>query len=238
MDVQVQILASSSAGNCYLLTDGRTRLLLECGIRFRDIQRSLDHRVTSLAGCLVSHEHGDHAKAAEDIMRAGVDLYASQGTLGALGITSHRAKAIRALERLRIGTWTVLPFATVHDAAEPLGFLLASEAGKVLYLTDTAYCPYRFQGLTHLMLEANYSIDVIRQNVASGAIPLTHKNRVIKNHMSIERALDMLRANDLGQVREIHLLHLSDGNSDAEQFKASVQRLTGKPTFIAQKGGP
>ncbi|MHB8928914.1 MAG: MBL fold metallo-hydrolase, partial [Bacillota bacterium] len=73
-----------------------------------------------------------------------------------------------------------------------------------------------------------------RQNVASGAIPLTHKNRVIKNHMSIERALDMLRANDLGQVREIHLLHLSDGNSDAEAFRRQVQELTGKPVYVAQ----
>ena len=235
MDIQIQVLASSSAGNCYAVTDGTTPLLLECGIRFKEIQQGLGHRVTSLAGCLVSHEHGDHAKAVSDITRAGVDVYASQGAINALGVASHRLRPIRAHQQFRLGTWTVLPFDVVHDAAEPLGFLLASRAGKVLYLTDTAYCPYRFNGLTHLMIEANYSLDVIRQNVATGAIPLSHKNRVIQSHMSIERVLDMLRANDLSQMREIHLLHLSDGNSDAERFRLQVQQATGKPVYVAAR---
>ncbi len=235
MDIEVRALASSSAGNCCYLTDGATPLLLECGIRFREIEQGLGHRVTGLAGCLVSHEHGDHARAAREIVRAGVDLYGSRGTIGALGLTGHRVKAIRALEQFQIGTWTVLPFATVHDATEPLGFLLASPAGKVLYLADTAYCPYRFVGLTHILVEANYSLDIIRRNVADGSVPVEHKNRVIRNHMSIERLLDMLRANDLCRVREIWLLHLSDGNSDAEAFQRRVREATGKPAYVAAR---
>jgi len=33
---------------------------------------------------------------------------------------------------------------------------------KVLYLTDTAYCKYRFRGLTHIMVECNHSWDILR----------------------------------------------------------------------------
>lgn len=233
MDIEICALASSSRGNCYAITDGRTQLLIECGIRFRDIQRGLGFRVSGLAGCLLSHEHEDHARAVRDLMRAGVDIYASRGTIDALGLSGHRLRPVRAHQTFTVGTWTVLPFDTVHDAAEPLGFLLASPAGKVLYLTDTAYCKYRFQGLTHLMIEVNYSMDLIRQNVAAGVIPLALKNRILRNHMSLERALDLLRANDLSQVREIWLLHLSDGNSDAERFKQEIMELTGKPVYVA-----
>lgn len=236
MDIQIQVLASSSSGNCYAVTDGATPLLLECGIRFKDIQAGTGHRVTSMAGCLVSHEHGDHAKAVSDVARAGVDVYASQGTIDALGVTHHRLRPIRAHHKFQLGSWTVLPFDIIHDAAEPLGFLLVSEAGKVLYLTDTAYCPYRFNGLTHLLIEANYSLDIIRQNVAAGSIPLSHKNRVIRSHMSIERVLDMLRANDLSRVREIWLLHMSAQSGDEAAFRRRVQEATGKPTFVAQEG--
>jgi len=235
MDIEIKVLASSSAGNAYIVSDGQNTLLIECGIKFKDIQRGLRFRASGLAGCLLSHEHNDHARAVKDVMRAGVDVYASEGTFETLGVKGHRAKVIKALKQFHIGSWIVLPFDTIHDASEPLGFLLASKVGgKVLYMTDSAYCKYRFKGLTHIMVEANYSEEIIRQNAKNGIIQQTLKNRIIRNHMSIERLLDMLRANDLSQVREIWLLHLSDNNSDAERFKREIQELTGKEVYIAE----
>lgn len=238
MDVEVRVLASSSAGNAYYISDGHTPVLIECGIRFHDLQQRLDYQVSTLAACLLSHEHADHARSARDVLRAGVDLYATQGTSDALGLDGHRLRPIRAREQAQIGTWTVLPFETVHDAAEPVGFLLASQTGaKVLYLTDSAYCRYRFRGLTHLLVEANWSRDILQRNVESGSLDPALARRIMRNHMSLERLLEMLKANDLSQVREIHLLHLSDGNSDADLFRRRVMAATGKPVYIALSGG-
>lgn len=227
------MLASGSGGNAYRVSDGETSLLLEAGIPFPEIRRGLGFGVSGLAGCLVSHEHGDHAKAVRDVMRAGVDVYASRGTIEALKVDGHRLAVIRAREQFRIGTWTVLPFETEHDAAEPLGFLLAAGGEKLLYATDTCYIRYRFRGLTHLMLEANHSDDLLRQAVEEGRVPAVLRRRIRRNHMSIERVLDMLRANDLSRVREIWLLHLSNDNSDAERFRREVEELTGKPVRVA-----
>lgn len=235
MDVEVRVLASSSAGNAYWISDGHTPVLIECGIRFRDLQQRLDYQVSTLAACLLSHEHVDHARAARDVLRAGVDLYATRGTIDALGFEGHRLRPIRSGQQVRIGTWTVLPFDTVHDAAEPVGFLLASKTGKVLYLTDSAYCRYRFRGLTHLLVEANWSRDILQRNVESGVLDPALARRIMRNHMSMERLLEMLAANDLSQVREIWLLHLSDGNSDEAAFKAAVERATGKPVYVARR---
>ncbi len=232
--IEIYPLASGSTGNCYRVTDGSNPLLLECGIRFREIQRGIGYRVSDIAGCFVSHSHGDHSKAAADMMKAGVDVYMSQGTADALGLTGHRLKIVRALEQFKIGAWTVLPFDTVHDAQNPLGFLLVHKAGaRVLFLTDTAYCKYRFNKLTHILIEANYSLDILNANVAAGAVPVAHKVRVMRSHMSLETAKEFLAANDLSRVQEIWLLHLSDQNSDAERFKREVQELTGKPVFVA-----
>lgn len=234
--MEIRVLASSSAGNCYWISDGKTSLLLEAGIRFEEIRKGVRFQVSTIAGCLVSHEHGDHAKSVADVMKAGVDVYASAGTIEALGISGHRVRTLKVLEPVRIGTWTILPFDTVHDAAEPLGFLLASTTGaKLLYLTDSAYCKYRFKGLTHLMVEANYSAEILRRNVESGALHPAQYKRVLRNHMSLERLLEMLQANDLSQVREIWLLHLSDQNSDEEAFKRAVESATGKPVYVASR---
>jgi phosphoribosyl 1,2-cyclic phosphodiesterase len=167
-------------------------------------------------------------------MRAGIDCYMSRGTAETLAISGHRLNIIKAKQQFKIGTWTILPFETQHDAAEPLAFLLANQAGdKLLYITDSFYCRYCFQGLTHIMIEANYSLDILNGNVESGSIPKEMKKRVLRSHMSIETVKEFLKANDLSKVQEIWLIHLSEQNSCEKRFKEEVQKITGKPTYIA-----
>ena len=171
-------------------------------------------------------------------MRAGIDCYISAGTAEALGLSGHRLHIIKARQQFRIGTWTVLPFDTQHDAQEPLGFLLANQDGdKLLYVTDTCYVKYRFQGLTHVAIECNYSLDILKRNVEAGAVPKELKSRILKSHFSLENVKRFLQANDLSKVQEIWLLHLSDNNSDSERFKREVMELTGKPVYIALEKG-
>ena len=238
--IEIVPLASGSQGNCYRVTDGSTPLLLECGIGINNILRNLKFGVSSLAGCLVSHGHKDHAKAVKDLMKFGIDIYLSQGTadeISGLDPWRHRLHIIKARQQFRIGTWTILPFETQHDAQEPLGFLLANRNGdKLLYATDTFYIRYRFQGLTHIAVECNYSLDILRANVEAGMVEPALKNRILKSHFSLENVKKFLQANDLGKVQEIWLLHLSDNNSNAERFKREVMELTGKPTYIAHEG--
>lgn len=232
--IEITPLASGSSGNCYRVTDGNTPLLLECGIPWKQIQRVLEFQTSELAACLISHEHLDHCKAIKEVTKAGIDCYMSEGTRAALGIDGHRAGTVKAKAHFKVGTWSVLPFETQHDATEPLGFLLGNTAGdKLLYATDTFYVRYRFNGLTHIMCECNYSLDILQENVAAGRVPMELKNRLMKSHFSLDNVKEFLRANDLSQVREIWLIHLSDGNSDAARFKREIQELTGKMVFIA-----
>jgi phosphoribosyl 1,2-cyclic phosphodiesterase len=233
--MDIRVLASGSAGNCYCVSDGSTSLLLECGISVKQIRRGLGFGLTNVAACLVSHEHQDHAKAVADVLRAGVEVYTSPGTIKALGLEHHRLRPVRAKETFKVGTWTVRAFETQHDAQEPLGFLLHSRASneRLLYATDTYYIRYKFPGLTHIMVECNYAKDILYRNVENGSVPGVLKNRLLTSHFSLENVKEFLKANDLSQVREIWLLHLSDGNSDEERFKQEVMQLTGKPTYIA-----
>ena len=232
--MDIKVLASGSSGNCYYVSDGDSPVLIECGLPWKQIQQGIGFRTSELAGCLISHEHKDHCRAVQDIMKAGIDCYMSQGTAEALGISGHRLHIIKAKQQFRIGTWTILPFETQHDAAEPLGFLLANKTGeKLLYATDTYYIRYRFQGLTHIAVECNYSLDILRANVEAGLVEPALKSRILKSHFSLENVKQFLRANDLSRVREIWLLHLSEQNSCEKRFKEEVQKITGKPTYIA-----
>ncbi|NSW92760.1 MAG: MBL fold metallo-hydrolase [Firmicutes bacterium] len=232
--IEILPLASGSKGNCYRVTDGSTPLLLECGISRKEIQKGLRFRTIEIAAALVTHEHKDHCKAVQDIMKTGIDCYMSQGTAEALGITGHRAHIIKAKQKFYIGTWVIYPFNVQHDAAEPLGYLLANRAGdKLVYITDSYYCRYRFLGLTHVMVECNYALDIMNDKVETGTLPPEMKKRILRSHMSLETVKEFLKVNDLSKVQEIWLLHLSDGNSDAARFKREIQELTGKMVFVA-----
>lgn len=233
--ITITTLASSSKGNCYRIDDGSTPLLLECGIPFKEIQKKLDFTTREIKGCLLSHEHGDHARSIKDVMKAGIDCYMSPGTAKALGISGHRIKIVQPLQQFHIGTWTVLPFETQHDAVWPLGFLMANQAGeKLLFATDTYYIKYRFQGLNCIMIECNYAIDILKANIEAGTVNDAMAKRLLQSHFSLENVKEFFKANDLSQVKEIHLLHLSDGNSDADRFKREIQRLTAKPVYVAE----
>lgn len=106
----VKALASSSAGNCYLISDGSSSLLLECGIPLKDIRRKgVD--LLGLSGCLISHEHKDHSKAAGDVVKY-THIYASAGTLQHLdlGPYSYRSTAIVSGKQFKVGSYEVVPF--------------------------------------------------------------------------------------------------------------------------------
>lgn len=229
-------LASSSAGNSYKVTDGKTALLLEAGLTIKELRRALDFRLSDIAGCLISHEHGDHAKGARELLKVGIDLYASAGTFEALHLFDYRTHVIHARQQFTLGTWTIMPFETEHDAAESIGFLLANQQDeKLLFITDSFYCRYTFSGLTHIMIEANFSERILNENIASGRVPAAMKSRLLRSHFSLENVKDFLRANDMSRVQGIWLLHLSDNNSDETEFKREIQALTGKPIMIAKR---
>lgn len=225
---------SSSRGNLYTITDGRTNLLLECGIAYQKVLKVVDFKLSEYAGCLVSHEHGDHAKAIREILGSAINVYTSKGTAEALSLKSHWLHIIESKKSVTVGSFTILPFEIQHDAAEPLGFLIYSNhlKEKLLFATDTYYIKYRFSGLDYLMIECNYDLDILNSNVEAGKLPQAHKNRVLKSHMSLGNLVKYLQAIDLSKVRQIYLLHLSDGNSNERLFKETIENEFYRPVTV------
>lgn len=238
--ITFQPIASSSAGCSYVVRSAdHPPLLIDCGVSFKRIQQAMGFKVSTLAGCLISHAHGDHSKAARDLMKAGIDCYASPDAWHQMfprDELSHRAKGASRVAPFKVGPWTVQAFDAVHDAEGTLGFLVGSPCGKrLVYLSDTGYSKYRFDAITHLCIECNHSREILRDRVLAGQVDTARYRRTTENHMSLERLLEMLKANNLSRLEEIHLLHLSDANSSEEEFKTAVQRATGVPVHVAPR---
>lgn len=233
-------LASSSRGNAYLLqAEGAAPLLLEAGLPIARLREKLrEHRVSlsDLAGCLVSHEHQDHAKATNDLLRAGVDIWMSEATAILLGsIGHHRLHTIKNEAFTIENRWICLSFELEHDAADPKGFLIANVQEILLFIPDTSYIKNRFQKVTMIAVECNNIAEIMSRNIQEGNIPAIVGKRVRRNHMSLKNLIQMLRANDLSRCREIWLLHLSNGNSDERRMIKEIQEKTGIPVHVAEE---
>ena len=219
--MKFESLASSSSGNAYIVSDNDTRILLECGVSHKKLQKLAGFQLTEFQGVLVTHEHKDHAKSALELISRGMPVYMSQGTAEAL--ETDAVQLIENMEQFNIGSFDIVPFATFHDAREPLGFLIKSRVdGDVLaFATDTVNLRYKFPGLNILAIEANYDKNILER---CEKMPEKVRYRITKSHMEIDTLCDYLRSLDLSQCREIHLLHLSDATSHEGHFINKVAR--------------
>jgi len=234
----LKVLGSGSAGNCYILENNSEALILEAGIRFSEVKRALNYDVKKIAGCLVTHEHKDHAGYINEFLKDAVTVFASKGTIKNACVKGFRLPlTLTAGNLLKTGGFKIIPFEAKHDAAEPLGFFINhAETGNILFATDTYYLPCTFAGLNNILIECNYRSDILEEKKRNGSISSTQRNRTLQSHMSYETCLKTLLANDLSKVNNIVLIHLSTDNSNALDFQEGIRKATGKTTHIADKG--
>lgn len=232
-DMEIQVIASGSTGNAYLVNDGTTSVLLDAGVPLKQIQAACRYQLNRIKGCFISHSHKDHSKAAEKLAERGINIYLAADTLQEIKGQGHRFKVIEPQQQIEVGNLIVMPFALEHDVNN-YGYLIFSKATKekLVYITDTAYCRYRFTGLTHIMIETNYDKNVARENVLNSVIPDSLRERVTESHMSIDTALEFIKANQQPSLRQIYLLHLSNHNSLADRFKLDVQAISGVEVMV------
>lgn len=246
--MRLTVINSGSKGNCYILHNEREALMLEAGAPFTEVLRAVGPAVCSrINGCLLSHEHGDHAKYVKDVLDHAIPVYATPGTIDALkGKQSKICRPVNFLSNLqdsdealpwmteRIGGFMVLPFKTIHDAASPCGFFIKhADFGHLLFATDTRFIPNRFKDLTNIMIECNYDEGRL---AARTDIPDSLKDRIRMSHQSIDTCIEALKANDLSKVCKIILIHISEGDGDVRSFEERVEKEVHKHTIAAVKG--
>lgn len=237
MKIKLKILGSGSSGNSYaLIADNGEILAIEAGCKFMDFKKMIDWKISNVVGCIVTHEHLDHARYIKDFMQSGIPVYTAFETQSALEtITGERTIALSPNKSYQISSFTVVPFNVPHDTEiECYGYLIKhEEMGKLLFLTDLEYCKYDFSSMKveQIMVEANYSMDLVDRNEPN------YEHR-LRGHMSLDTALQFISTNDNPALRNVVLIHLSDKSGDPALFKQRTEETIkyGANVYIAEKG--
>lgn len=240
--MQLHVIASSSKGNCYILKSNKGSLLLECGVGIQDIKKALNFDLSSVNGCLVTHEHMDHAKSVPHLIASGIDVFMSGGTAKALNLgdcVGHRVGLVSPDEKpFLVDPFYIQPFYTEHDAAEPLGYLIQEihTGQKVLFATDTYYIKYAFKNLNYILIECNYVPEILADNVAAGIVHDAVWHRLLTSHFSLPHVKEFISANDMTTVKKIVLLHISEANGDPRQMVDEIHEVSQRETIAAKPG--
>ena len=199
------VAGSGSSGNSYILTNGEEALVLDAGLPFMTVKKALDFNVRCIKGVVVTHSHGDHAKYAREYEEVGIPVW-----------KPYEDENLRQSRQL--GSFTIRSFEAVHNVP-CVGYLIQhEEIGRMLYVTDTEYVPFRFKGLSTMLIEMNYSDEYIDRN----AVKFRH---VLQGHLEKQTALDCIRANMNENLVHIILCHLSPDGSNEIEFMEAVKGI-------------
>lgn len=211
----IDVLASSSRANCYAFSDGTATILLECGLH---VQKTLEMLHWKLPDAiLVTHEHGDHAYAAKDFLKRGVEMYMTAGTAEMLKLNRHNLHVIKANEPFDVCGHRVTAFEVKHDAAEPVNFIV----DDTLFVTDAGEVPTVTGKFRRVLIEANYELaSLLGADISAG-----QKQRVRENHLSIAQTVNFLKT--LDEPAAVTLIHLSKRHGDGTEFIRKVKHATG-----------
>lgn len=227
--MEIKVIGSGSSGNCYLVTDAQTRLLLDVGLSIEKIKQGVG-RLSEIDGALVTHKHKDHSKSIDKVIAYGIRVWANQDTLDDACLSNnYKAKTVGHGSKFSIGSFNVAVFQLQHDV-DCVGYWLHSTLTKetLVFITDTMFCEYQFKNVNYWIIECNYDEETIQEKARATDFTRKYINRAMHTHMSLETVLKMLEENDLTMTKCIYLAHLSDSNSNEERIIKSVQEATGK----------
>ncbi len=237
-------LSSSSVyGNSYFVeTPGRVRLLIDCGVPIRRLERCLRElgiSPSSITAVFITHNHSDHT-AALDLrtpfpQKYGIPVYAPGGfwhswiARGDLDVRLRRA--ITPGNTVDLGACTVTSFLKPHDCAEPVGYTVRCGERSLSVVTDLGCVPGpvadAVRDSEYLIFESNHDRDMELNSGRSRW--LIYRVLSDTGHLSNEQAARALSGIVSGMTRLVLLSHLSiDCNRPRLALHAASAALSGR----------
>jgi phosphoribosyl 1,2-cyclic phosphodiesterase len=216
------VLSSGSKGNATYLEIGNTKVLIDCGLSYRQIKLRLLERgktLDDLSAVFITHEHSDHVNGLCNLAKKhDIKIYLSLGSFENLNkrilndIDKSLFNIIKAEESLDFETFQVLPFLTYHDATEPFGYRFIYKNHSLVYITDTGYFPIKkydiIRNAEAYIIESNHEVEMLLES----ARPWLLKRRILddQGHLSNEDSANLM-LNIIGdRTKYIVLAHLSE----------------------------
>ena len=230
--ISAYTLFSGSEGNCIYISDGKTEILIDAGVSARAVGQALAGIGSSLeriSAIFVTHEYIDHIRGIPVIERKyGIPVHMTAPSIFAAGfgegmnLISHEP-----LYSVTVGDMEIRSFATSHDSAASVGYVIDTEAGRIGIATDTGYISRKMaaelKGSRYMVLESNHDPDMLLH----GSYPPTLKQRILSRmgHLSNSDCAHLAEYLADEGAERILLAHLSKDNNTPELARSATAEI-------------
>lgn len=236
MSAILKVLGSGSDGNGYVIECGNESIILELGMPYDSYLMNTD--LSKVKAVLVSHSHHDHFKTtvAKRFGKMGIPIYSNDEVAEISGVPRkyNSVHALKTGKAYMVGTGFIVQSFNLPHSVKNYGYLIRHNSfGKLLFATDTSAFNYKFKGVNHWLIEANYDADIIIDDKLSGMN--TRSN--FKDHLSKRQCLDAVKDSWDDTAESVTLIHLSNENSNAAEFQSEARTFLGFSNVNIAIGG-
>jgi len=232
----LQVLGSSSKGNCYILSNNDTSIMLDCGVDPGRILNNID--INKINGIIITHCHQDHCKGIKKLKDyINCKVYSNDETLEILPILETQKQEVKCGEKFDIGSFSLITFHVEHDVKN-FGYLIKDNIShhKLVYLTDCGMIPnIQFKDIDTFLIEANYDEKWYKDKEDLDVKEL--RNLSGKGHLSIQETTEFLKDNVNYNTKFIILGHISRGIEEysvmCEPILEMLKEKDMLPPFVA-----
>lgn len=226
------LLASGSKGNCFIVRDGSTRLVIDCGSTLKYLRScfsALQVNRDKISAVLITHDHSDHIAQIRHF--AGYKMYSPVDIADIC-----RANVVSRMP-FSVGSLTITPLALSHDARNTSGYIIENGQEKLVYITDTGYVNESYlpliAGADYYVMESNHDPAMLMRTRR----PQYLKARIYSDqgHLCNQDCADILSRCITPATRMIILAHISqEANTRELALETTASQLRKQPEKIGR----
>ena len=221
--MRIKTIASGSKGNCTIVLCNNINLIIDMGITFLTLKKSLEENslsLTDFSGVLVTHSHSDHIKGLSSLIKnTNLKVYIPEAMYDSLKEYIPYAKCEFLEEISYLNDVKIELIHTSHDVPFSVGYIIEDNGKSFVYVTDTGYLNRKFLakmvGKDAYLIESNHD-EIMLMN---GPYPRILKERVIsdRGHLSNNTTAKYLKKIMGLNTKNVILAHLSENNNTEEK---------------------
>lgn len=237
--MKLKTIASGSKGNCSIVLCDETKFIIDMGISYLTLKRSLEENSLSFdqfTGILITHNHKDHISGLASLIKKThikvfipIEMYDGIKEL----VPKDRCEFID--DKFKTNDTEIELIHTSHDAPYSIGFIITQNEKSIVYVTDTGYINRKY-----LKKMENKDLYLIESNhdevmLMDGPYPRFLKERVIsdKGHLSNTTTSKYLSKIIGNKTKYIILAHISEKNNTEElAYKCTKEEINNEKVRI------
>lgn len=223
--IKFALLASGSKGNCCIIKDENSSIIIDCGSTKKYLTQSfqkLQYDYKKSDALFVTHTHSDHISQ--------LKMFEDIPTYARCTLNTENFNTLLPFSKTQINSLTIQEIPLSHDSDICSGYVISNATHKLVYITDTGYVKEEYfeylKNADYYIFESNHDIELLMKTRR----PMYVKQRIVgdEGHLCNEDSAEIISKLIGEKTKEIILAHISEEGNTREKALMVLENALSK----------